>query len=384
MERPYQICVRCVMDTTHPEITFDDDGVCNFCYEYHTVAKRALLPEDEARHELERIIQTLKVSGKGSDYDCLLGVSGGVDSSYLAYMLKEFGLRALAVQFDNGWNSELAVRNIELLCEKLDLDLYTYVVDWREFRDLQVAFLKASVANVEAPSDHGIFATLYRVADRHEIKYIINGNNIMTEQIQVPSYGYAYGDLKQLRGIHARFGKIKLKTFPQMGFFKRHYYEMVRGIRSISLLNYLPYNKSEAIRTLEQKLGWRYYGGKHFESIITRFHQSYILPTKFGLDKRKAHLSNLIFSGQITRAEALKELQAPPCAPTLIEEDLEYVIKKLGLTEAEFQEIMALPPKNYKDYPNEEWLYSAYAALGARVSRLKRRFSLRNSNLIPR
>ncbi len=358
-----RMCVRCVMDTTNPDIRFDENGVCNFCHAYETAAKATLLPEPEAHRKLEQTVREIKIAGQGKEYDCILGLSGGVDSSYLACKLKELGLRALAVQFDNGWNSELAVKNIELLCNKLAMDLYTYVVDWEEFRDLQLAFLRASVANVEAPSDHGIFAALYRVAAERGIRYIINGNNVVTEQISVRAYGYNFYDLKQINGIHKRFGKVKLKTYPRMGFFKKLYYERVDGIKSISLLNYMPYVKSEAMAFLEREFGWRYYGGKHHESIITRFHQSYILPTKFGLDKRQAHLSNLIYSGQMTREDALEELSRPPCAPTLIEEDREYVAKKLGLTDDEFDRIMTEPPKSYKDYPNDEWLYTLYGTL---------------------
>jgi N-acetyl sugar amidotransferase len=355
----YRICVRCVMDTTNPDIRFDAEGVCNFCHAYEEAAK-TLLPAAAAESKLEAIVAEMKAAGRGKEYDCVLGVSGGVDSSYLAYKLKEFGLRVLAVQFDNGWNSELAVKNIELICKKLDIDLYTYVVDWEEFRDLQLAFLRASVANVEAPSDHGIFAALYRIAIERGIRYIVDGNNIVTEQISVRAYGWRYDDLRQLRAIHRQFGTKKLKTFPQMDFWTKLYYIKILGIRQVSLLNYMPYVKSEAMKILQDELGWRYYGGKHYESIITRFHQSYILINKFKMEKRRAHLSNLIFSGQMTRDEALEELKIPVCAPTMIEEDYEYVMKKLGLTEAEFSEILAAPPKSYRDYPNEERLYNLH------------------------
>ena len=373
----YQICVRCVMDTTHVETTFDENGVCNFCHAYE-VTQRAMPSRDEAHRQLEQIIDRVKAAGRDREYDCILGVSGGVDSSYLACKLKELGLRTLAVQFDNGWNSELAVRNIELLCKKLDMDLYTYVVNWEEFRDLQVAFLRASVANVEAPSDHAIFATLFRVADEHGIRYIMNGNNVATEQISVPvSYGYDYRDLKQIHGIHARFGHIRLKTYPEMSLVKSLYYQRLRNIRSISLLNYMPYSRREAVELLEREIGWRDYGGKHHESIITRFHQSYILIEKFKVDKRRAHLSNMIYSGEMTRTEALHELQKPPCAPTVLEEDREYVAKKLGLTDKEFDQLIAAPPKSYRDYPNEEWLFKFYNQTMARRHQALKALGLR-------
>ena len=366
----YAICKRCVLDTSFPGITFDESGVCSYCRWYDTEAKSVLLPEEAARQKLESIIRELKSAGRGKDYDCLLGISGGIDSSYIALKLKEFGLRVLGVQFDNGWNSELAVRNIELLCTKLDMDLYTYVVDWEEFRDLQLAFLKASVANAEAPTDHGIAATLYQTADKQHIKYIVNGVNFVTEGLSGPSeFGYAFRDLRQLRAIHQRFGTRPLKTFPQMGFLKNLYYQKIRGIQSIALLNYMPYNKREAIAELEGKIGWRYYGGKHFESVFTRFHQSYTLIRKLGYDKRKLHLANLICSGQLTRQEALEELGKPSVAPAAIEEDIEYVIKKLGITDTEFEQIMAAPIKSHREYPNDERLYDAYASL----ARLRRR-----------
>lgn len=353
----YQICRRCVMDNTFSEVTFDRNGVCNFCRHYEAWQRINALPEEEARCRLDRIIDEIKDSGKGKDYDCILGVSGGVDSSYLAVKLKEFALRPLAVQFDNGWNTELAVHNIETMCMHLDMDLYTYVVDWEEFRDLQLSFLKAGVRNVEALTDHGIFAALYKVADEKGIKHIINGNNFATEAISLPeSFGHAYRDLRHIRGIHRQFGTVPLKTFPQLSLLKRPYYSKIKKIKSVRLLDYLPtvYNKFEAIQLLKKEFGWRSYSGKHHESVFTRFHQCYILIKKFRVDKRKAHLSNLIYSGQMTREEALAELATPPCPPDLLEQDRQFVIKKLGLTDVEFDEIMDRPEKNYLEYPNDD------------------------------
>lgn len=370
-ERAYQICIRCVMDTTHREIRFDNAGICNFCHAYERDARTGLLPAATAARELTLIIAEVKRAGQGREYDCILGVSGGVDSSFLAYKLTEFGLRILAVQFDNGWNSELAVKNIELICRRLGIDLFTYVVNWNEFRDLQLSFLKASVANVEAPSDHGIAAALYHVAVQRGIKYIMSGTNLVTEQITVPSYGYRAGDLRQLEGIHRRFGSIPLSSFPRMSFLKCLFYQKFKGIRMISPLNYMPYVKTEAMKILEEKLDWRNYGGKHFESIITRFHQSYILPRKFKLDKRRAHLSNLIFSGQITREQALEELKTAPCPPDVLKADHEFVLKKLKLSEKEFDELMAMPPVNYDAYPNQDWLYRCYAKAAGFAYRIR-------------
>jgi hypothetical protein len=293
-----------------------------------------------------------------------------VDSSYLALKLVEWGLRPLAVQFDNGWNTELANHNIEMVCRKLNVDLYTYVVNWPEFRDLQLAFLKAGLANVEAPSDHGIFACIYRVAIQKRIPYLVTGVNFVTEcsnplgekARSVFTHGYYYGDLYHLKAIHRQFGKIKLHTFPTLGIFRRIWIEKFR-LKCFAPLNYLAYDKNAAILELQAKLGWRPYPGKHFESVITRFHQSYILPRKFGVDKRRLHLSNLIWSGQLTRAAALHELETPNCPPELLRQDKEFFMKKLGLAEPEFEEIMSAPPVSYDQYPNMLWVIRAIPRL---------------------
>lgn len=353
----YQICKKCVMDTTLIEVTFDKDGVCNFCRSFEESKKAALLPVEESKKRLRALIQKIKSDGRDKDYDCILGLSGGVDSSYLALILKDFGLRALAVQFDNGWNTELAVKNIENICEKLNIDLYTYVVNWDEFKDLTLSFIKASVRNIEAPTDHGIFAALYHVADQVGCKYIINGNNYATEATSLPmSFGHAYRDLRQIKGIHKIYGTIPLKTYPTLGFIKKPYYTKIKKIENIRMLDMLPnmYSKNEAVKILESKLNWKSYSGKHHESILTRFHQCYILIRKFKVDKRKAHLSNLIYSGQMNRDEALNELRKPPCPPELLKSDYEFIIKKLGISSAEFEQYMDLPEKSYSDYPNDD------------------------------
>jgi len=371
----YQMCQQCIMDNTFSEVTFDRNGVCNFCRDFAVTQKKYYaLPEEKARFRLDSIIAEIKDSGKGKDYDCILGMSGGVDSSYLAVKLKEFNLRPLAVQFDNGWNTELAVHNIETLCTNLHIDLYTYVVDWVEFRDLQLSFLKASVRNVEAPTDHGIFAALYKVADQKNIKYIINGNNFATEGISLPkSFGHAYRDLRHIKGIHRQFGTVPLMTFPQLSLLKRPYYSKIRKIKSVRLLDYFPilYNKFEAIQLLKRENGWRPYSGKHHESIFTRFHQCYILIKKFMVAKRKAHLSNLIYSGQMTREEALAELASPPCPQDILEQDRQFVIKKLGLTDIEFDEIMDRPEKNYREYPNDDRIMETRLSVSQFLSRIR-------------
>jgi N-acetyl sugar amidotransferase len=360
----YQMCVKTIMDTTDEDIMFDDNGICNHYYKYKRLEPYYTYKGKETDLELEKIVEQIKKSGKGKDYDCLIGLSGGVDSSYVAYNAKKLGLRALTVHFDNGWNSELAVKNIENIVKKLNFDYQTWVVNWEEFKDLQLAFIKASVANIETPTDHAFLAALYRIADKYHIKYILSGSNFVTEGILPTSWGYNAKDLTHLRAIHKRFGKIPLKTYPTLGLYKELYYTYFKKIKMIRLLNYLPYVKSEAMKTIQTELDWKYYGGKHYESVFTRFFQGYILPVKFNIDKRKAHLSTLIMSGQITREQALQEIQKPPLTKEQINEDKIYVTKKLDLTLEEFDQIMQQKPKKYNQYPNNEkirnWVYKIY------------------------
>lgn len=363
----YQICNRCVMDTSHSEIEFDSEGICNFCHGYDVIHLQRP-PGDQLNRLLDQKLRAIKEDGKNRDYDCILGVSGGVDSSYLALKCKDWGLRPLLIQFDNGWNSELANHNIQSICETLGFDLKTYVVDWSEFRDLQMAFLRAGVANIEGVSDHGIAACVYGTAIKAKVPWVLSGVNYATEACNPLGekakynfgYGYRYSDLVQLRAIHRRFGRRKLKTFPTMGFFRKLFLEKTRRIKIFDPLNYLDYNKESAIKELQERAGWRPYPGKHFESIITRFHQSYILPVKFGMDKRRLHLSGLIWSGQITREQANETLLQPSCPALLLKQDLEFFLKKMELTPGQFDEMMAAPPKVYSDYPNINWLYIAY------------------------
>lgn len=365
--REYQQCTRCIMDTTDSEIVFDEKGECNHCTEYFELAPNYIYNGEKSDKQLAVIVEQIKKDGANSDYDCLVGVSGGVDSSYVAYLSKQLGLRVLAFHFDNGWNSELAVKNIENIVKKLDVDYETWVVDWEEFRDLQIAFLKSSVANAETPSDHAFLAATYKLCAKYNIKYFMSGSNFATEAILPNSWGYNAKDVKHLKAIHRLFGKIKFKTYPLLGFKKEIYYTYVKKIKMIRLLNYVPYVKEDAMKLIEDELGWVYYGGKHYESIFTRFFQAYYLPKKFNYDKRLAHLSTLICSGQITREEALDELKKDVYPPELLEADKEYVYKKLGMTAQEFQAIIDAPAKYYTDYPNDEkrlkFIYKVYYKL---------------------
>jgi N-acetyl sugar amidotransferase len=360
-----RVCTRCVMDTTDPEITFDAHGVCSHCHSYDEAV--ASVPQGEAKARiLADTVERIKREGRDKEYDCLIGVSGGVDSTYTALKVKELGLRPLAVHFDSGWNSELAVANIEKVVKALDIDLITHVVDWDEMRDLQLAFLRAGVANADIPTDHGFVAVLYQLAAQHGIRYLISGHNMTTEWILPKAWGYGSRDLRHIRAIQRRFGTRRLKRYPQLGLlYDVVYVRLIKRIRKFELLNYLPqpYVKAEAMRVIQERLGWRYYGGKHYESVFTRFFQAYYLPVRFGFDKRKAHLSSLIVSGQLSREEALEELRGDTYPPELLEQDRLYVIKKLGISEQEFDAIMRAPTHTHRDFPSNEALIRSMFAV---------------------
>jgi len=351
----YQICTNCVMDTTDPEITFDENGVCNHCRNFYENIKPVW--DSLTKEKLDKLIEKIKQEGKNKEYDCVIGLSGGVDSSYLAYYLRKNypDLRILAIHVDGGWNSELAVHNIENIVKKLDIDLHTEVINWEEMKDLQLAYFKSQLANQDVPQDHAFFATLYHTAvDKFGIKYFLSGSNYATESILPFAWGYDAMDGTQLKAIHKKFGKIPLKDYKVITFFERFiYYPLIRGLKIEKPLNYIDYHKDKAKEILMKEIDWRDYGGKHHESVFTKFFQSYWLPTKFGYDKRKAHLSSMILAGQITREEALKELEKPAYDLSKLDEDMEYLSKKLGLSVNEFKEIMSQPNKYFTDYPNE-------------------------------
>lgn len=353
--KEFRQCSHCILDTNDDHaLVLDERGVCNYCNNYyHTYVKNALTAEQKAKL-LTETVNKIKSNGKGKKYDSIIGLSGGVDSSYLAYLAKKLGLNPLLVHFDNGWNSELAVNNIENIIKATGFDLYTYVVDWEEFKDLQLSYIRASVLDWEIPTDHGFYACLFDQAFKNNIKYILTGHNFQTEAILPKTMRWSKMDVANIRDIHEKFGKVKLKTFPMMGFYKGIYYQLIRKFERINILEYVDYNKDEAKNTIIKELGWRDYGGKHYESIFTRFYQGYILKEKFGFDKRKAHLSNLICSGQITREEALKELAKPAYPKEQFDEDLPYVTKKLDLTEAEFEKLIKAPNHSHLDFKSYE------------------------------
>lgn len=337
-----------------PDITFDEQGVCNYYHEYQKAAQEKLFDNEAAGWAaLEKIATQIKEAGKGKPYDCIMGLSGGVDSTYVAWLANKLGLRPLAVHFDNGWNSEMAVKNIENIVQRLGFDLFTNVINWEEFKDLQLSYLKASVVDIEAITDHAIFASLYRIAGEKGIKYILSGTNVQTENTLPKSWIFPKSDHINIQAIHRQFGTVPLKTFPLMNAKVKRYYMEMKGLESISVLHYVPYIKKEVKALIEKELGWLDYGGKHYESIWTRFYQGYILPEKFGIDKRKAHLSDLVFAGQITKEEALAFLKEPIYDPLLLIQDKLFVLKKLGLDQESFQAIMNTPRRSHYDFDHE-------------------------------
>ena len=348
----YRVCTRCVMDTTDPNIEFDADGVCDHCHRHLIALATNVHRGADGRERMMKIADEIRRQGAGKAYDCVIGVSGGVDSTYTAWLVKEIGLRPLAVHLDNGWNSEIGVRNIAGTIEKLGIDLYTHVIDWEEYRDIQRAFLKANVPDVEIPTDHAIIATLYSVARKHGIRTIISGHNDATESHLPGAWSQGHLDYGYIRDIHTRFGSGKTATFPKIGFV-RYLNNLMSGLDTIFLLNYVDYSREEAISRITE-LGWQDYGGKHHESIFTRWYQGCYLPRKFGYDKRKCHLSSLVSTGEITRDQALAKLQQPPYDEDVQDQDCDYVAKKLGFTRAELDEIMRAPPAHFDQF-NSYW-----------------------------
>jgi N-acetyl sugar amidotransferase len=357
--RPYQICANCIMDTSDPEITFDSRGWCDHCRNFYHSIEPTWHPGPEGERELLKIVEQIKRDGRGRTHDCLIGISGGVDSSYLTYLAKaKLGLNPLIFHVDGGWNSQQAVNNIEKLIEGLGLDLHTEVVNWEEMKDLQLAFLKAGLPYADNPQDIAFFSGLYDFAARHGFKYILTGANYATECVRQPlEWAYWGMDLKHVGDIHARFGERPLKTFPMSSIFKyKLYYRFVKRIRVIRPLDYVPYVKADAVRELVEKFGWQSYAHKHYESRCTRFIESYWMPEKFGYDNRRAHFSSMILSKQMTREEALARIAEKAYNQSEIEHDLEYFANKLGITVGEFRKIMAGENKSYRDYANRKWL----------------------------
>jgi len=350
--KPYQICSVSVMDTTDSEITFNEEGVSNHVIEYQNYIKN-LKPNTEKANKLRSLmVKELKKAGKNKDYDCIIGLSGGVDSSYVAwYVTKILRLRPLIVHVDAGWNNEIAVHNIENIVNILDLDLHTVVLDWSEIKDLQLAYFKSSLANIDVPQDHAIIKCVYNVAIEYNIKYIVNGNNMSTESILPSSWGYDASDSIQIKDIHKKFGKKPLKTFPLIDILVyKIYYRYVLGMKVFKPLNLVPFIKKDAEILLKEKFDWESFPHKHHESRFTRFFEDYWLPKKFGFDRRKAHFSSLILTGQMTREEALIRISKPELSEDFLKQEFKYIAEKLDITVNQLKEIFDGENKTFYDY----------------------------------
>jgi len=354
------------MDTTDSRIIFDEDGVCDHCISF----RRDVLPswhtDARGRADLDKIVAEIKADGKSRDFDCIMGMSGGCDSSYLLHVaVKECGLRPLVFHVDGGWNTDIAVNNIKVMIEKLKLDLFTEVINWEEMKDFQLSYFKSGLANIDVPQDHAFVATLYNFADQHRIKYILNGGNFSTECVRNPLEWLYYGtDMAQINDIRRRFGSIPLRTYPFSSVFRHKIYlRYFRNVRVVKPLNYVPYIKREAMAFLERVYGWKSYPQKHFESRFTRFYEGYWLPKKFGYDTRKVQFSSLILTKQMTREDALRELSKPAIDEEEARHEFEYVANKLGISVDELQGYFTAPNKTFMDYKNQETLFNLGAAI---------------------
>lgn len=367
--RQYQICTNCVMDTTDTKITFDEKGVCDHCNTFYKDIKPNWHPDEKGWQEIVSISDKIKEEGKGKDFDCIIGMSGGIDSSYLLYLaVKKLGLRPLVFHVDAGWNSEKAVHNIEVIVDKLKLDLYTEVIDWEEMKDLQLAYFKSGVSTIDTPQDHSFFATMYKFATKYDVKYILTGGNYSTECIRNPiEWMYYQSDSIQLKDIHKKFGTKPLKNYPITNIlWHKIWLPYVKKIKLIRPLDFMPYNKEEATQFLVDEFGYQRYAQKHFESRFTKFYEAYWLPEKFGYDTRKVQYSSLILTGQMTREEALERLKTPAFDKESIKQDFEYIATKLGISVEELQSYLDAPNKTYKDYKNQMSIYD----IGAKVLKM--------------
>ncbi len=358
----FQICTRCIMDTTDPEIVFDVNGYCNHCTTAIQQLTKGYLPNTEGQRRLDVILQRIRKDGKGKKYDCIIGLSGGIDSSFLAWKTKNWGLRILLFHVDGGWNTEASRHNVHILAEKLGYDLHVYTIDWEEMRDLQVAYMKSGLANLDVPQDHAFFAVLFKKCDEFGIPHWIAGMNLVSESILPKAWGYTALDSHQILDVHKRYGKRPLRTYPIISLWDYcKFYGNIPFISSIQVhtpLNLMPYDVFAARETLVNEAGWQNYGRKHEESLFTKLFQNYILPHKFGYDKRKAHYSSLIVSGVMTRDQALEAMKEPTYTDSELAEDIRKVRERLELSEREWETIMNVPCATWQDYANYESIKS--------------------------
>lgn len=374
------ICTRCIMDSSVPNITFDDQGVCNYCREYLEQCSHVLDDSNGQKEaKLRSLVARVKKAGEGKPYDCIVGVSGGVDSSWVLVRVVELGLRPLAVHMDNGWNSELAQHNIASLVQKLGVDLHTHVIDWHEYRKLMQSFFDADVLDVELLYDNAALAVNYREAAKYGIQFILAGTNSATEGMRMPDgWNWLKFDKKNIKAIAEKFGNLRLSTFPAIGTLDFFRFRFINRIRWTSILDLMPYNKAAVLRELQEKYGYKPYPYKHYESIFTRFYQGYILPTKFGVDKRKLHLGTLVASGQMDRAQALADLELIPYpSQAQLNEDRQYFLKKMNWTEAELQAYLARPAVAHDAYGSERsfWNFCERTLKRLRGARTQRKMA---------
>ena len=357
------------MDTTDTKIEFDERDICDHCNNFYRHTLPNWHPDEIGQTGFRDMVAKIKREGGGKQFNCILGMSGGLDSSYLLHLaVAEYGLRPLVFHVDGGWNTDIAVNNIQMLVDKLGLELVTEVINWQEMRDFQLAFFKSGVPHLDIPQDHAFIATLYHFANKHGIKYILNGGNFATECVRNPKEWLYHGtDMAQLHDIQRKFGTRALKTYPFSSvLFHKVYLRYIKGVQVVKPLNYLPYTKDNAIQVLSDLYGWRSYPQKHFESRFTRFFESYWLPTRFGYDTRRVQYSSLILTGQMTREDALEKLRMPAYDPATIDEDFEYIAVKLGITAKELRGYHDMPLKTYRDYKNQEWMFE----VGSRALKL--------------
>lgn len=357
----YKICTNCIMDTSDTRIAFDDKGVCDHCNDFYTNVKPNWHTDERGKRKLNELVVKIKEDGRGRDFDCILGMSGGVDSSYmLHYAIKELGLRPLVFHVDGGWNTELAENNIRVMVDKLGVKLHTQTINWEEMKDFQLAFFKSGVPHIDIPQDHSFIGTLYNYAYKNNIKYILNGGNISTECVRNPMEFLYYGtDMAHLKDIMRQFGTVKMKTYPFSSIFKHKIYlRYIKKIQVVKPLDLIPYHKEEALALLKKEYSWTPYPQKHFESQFTKFFEAYWLAERFGFDTRRVQFSSLILTEQMTREEALEEMKKPAYNPETIEVEFNAIAEKLGISPTELRTYFEMPKKFYWDYKNQEWLFN--------------------------